>query len=98
MASRPEANKRWFQGGKKLILSRLISPHPPSDLSAQVKMLYSPQQYGSITAPEGESHVTRGHAFGGSLPPPASNPSGGAPSPAALSCITGNENMVLCWD
>ncbi|XP_029693931.1 zinc finger protein GLIS3-like isoform X1 [Takifugu rubripes] len=64
--------------------------HPDPDLSAQVKMLHHPQQYGGITAPAGTSHLMRGHTFSGGLPPAAGNPSGaGASAAAALGCITG---------
>lgn len=71
---------------------------PPPDLSAQVKMLHRPRQYGGITAPAGTSHLMRGDAFGGGPPPTAGNPSGAGASAAALGCITGNETAVLWWD
>lgn len=57
-------------------------------------MLYSPSQYGGITAQTNTSHLMHDDAFCDSLPPAVSNPSGGATLQTALSCITGNKNTV----
>lgn len=57
-------------------------------------MLYSPSQYGGITAQTNTSHLMHDDAFCDSLPPAVSNPSGGATLQTALSCITGNKKAV----
>lgn len=59
-----------------------------------MKMLYSPSQYGGITAQTNTRHLMHDDAFCDSLPPAVSNPSGGATLQTALSCITGNKNAV----
>lgn len=66
----------------------------PVELSGQMKMLYSPPHYGGITAQTSSSHLMQDDAFGDSLPPAVNNPNGGATLQTALSCITGNENIV----
>ncbi|XP_049460534.1 zinc finger protein GLIS3 isoform X2 [Epinephelus fuscoguttatus] len=65
-----------------------IADHNP-ELSGQIKMLYSPPQYGGITAQTGSSHLMQVDAFGDSLAQAVNNPSGVATSQTALSCITG---------
>lgn len=64
----------------------------PAELSGQIKMLYSPAQYGGITAQT--SHLMQVDAFGDSLAAAVNNPNGVATLQTALSCITGNENTV----
>ncbi|XP_034403208.1 zinc finger protein GLIS3 [Cyclopterus lumpus] len=65
-----------------------LAEHNP-ELSGQITMLYSPPQYGGITAQTSSSHLMQVDAFGDSLTPAANNPSGGASLQTALSCITG---------
>ncbi|XP_042364950.1 zinc finger protein GLIS3 isoform X2 [Plectropomus leopardus] len=65
-----------------------VADHNP-EFSGQSKMLYSPPQYGGITAQTGSSHLIQVDAFGDSLAPAVNNPSGLAASQTALSCITG---------
>ncbi|XP_029024075.1 zinc finger protein GLIS3 isoform X2 [Betta splendens] len=73
----------------------LKQPHRPPDLAdpkpGQMKMLYSSTQYGGMTARTSSSQLLPVDAFGGSFSPPVNNPSGGATSQTALSCITGFE-------
>ncbi|XP_039636088.1 zinc finger protein GLIS3 isoform X1 [Perca fluviatilis] len=59
------------------------------ELSGQIKMLYSPPQYGGITAQTSSSHLMQVDAFGDSLAPAVNNPNGVAALETALSCITG---------
>ncbi|KAG7224039.1 hypothetical protein INR49_015296 [Caranx melampygus] len=59
------------------------------DLSGSMKMLYSPPQYGGITAQIGSSHLMQVDAFRDRLAPVVNNPNGVATSQTALSCITG---------
>ncbi|XP_029301387.1 zinc finger protein GLIS3 [Cottoperca gobio] len=65
-----------------------VADHNP-DLSAQLKMLYSPPQYGGIAAQTSSSHLMQVDAFGDSLAPAVNNPNGMAALQTALSCITG---------
>ncbi|XP_034752745.1 zinc finger protein GLIS3 isoform X5 [Etheostoma cragini] len=74
----------------------LKQPSEPPDLadynpevSGQIKMLYSPPQYGGITAQTSSSHLMQVDAFGDSLAPAVNNPNGVAALDTALSCITG---------
>ncbi|XP_026153480.1 zinc finger protein GLIS3 isoform X3 [Mastacembelus armatus] len=59
------------------------------ELSGQMKILYSPLQYGGITAQTSLSHLMQVDAFGDSLTPAVNNPNVLATSQTALSCITG---------
>ncbi|XP_059214213.1 zinc finger protein GLIS3 [Centropristis striata] len=65
-----------------------LPDHTP-ELSGQIKMLYSPPQYGGITAQTSSSHLMQVDAFGDSLAPAVNNPSGVATLQTALPCITG---------
>ncbi|XP_040915192.1 zinc finger protein GLIS3 [Toxotes jaculatrix] len=65
-----------------------LADHNP-ELSGQMKMVYSPPQYGGITAQTSSSHLMQVDAFGDSLAPAVNNPNGVATSQTALSCITG---------
>ncbi|XP_070781138.1 zinc finger protein GLIS3 [Enoplosus armatus] len=71
----------------------LKQPSQPPDLAdhnpGQMKLLYSPPQYGGITAQISSSHLMQDDAFGDSLPPAVNNPNGVATLQTALSCITG---------
>lgn len=65
-----------------------LTDHNP-ELPGQMKMLYSPPQYGGITAQTSSSHLMQVDAFGDSLAPAVNNPNGVTNSQTALSCITG---------
>ncbi|XP_035524450.1 zinc finger protein GLIS3 isoform X2 [Morone saxatilis] len=65
-----------------------LAVHNP-ELPGQMKILYSPPQYGGITAQTSSSHLMQDDAFGDSLPPAVNNPNGVATLQTALSCITG---------
>ncbi|XP_010785502.1 zinc finger protein GLIS3 isoform X2 [Notothenia coriiceps] len=52
-----------------------LAHHNPG-LSGQIKMLYSPPQYGGITAQTSSSHPMQVDAFGDSIAPAVNNPSG----------------------
>nr|XP_020474303.1 zinc finger protein GLIS3-like isoform X2 [Monopterus albus] len=65
-----------------------LADHNP-ELSGQMKMLYSPPQYGEITAHTCSSHLMQVDAFGDSLTPTVNNPNGVATTQTALQCITG---------
>ncbi|XP_070706612.1 zinc finger protein GLIS3 isoform X2 [Pempheris klunzingeri] len=74
----------------------LKHPSQPPDLaghnpepSVQMKILYSPPQYGGITAHTSSSHLMQDDAFGDSLTPAVNNPNGVATLQTALSCIPG---------
>ncbi|XP_045922154.1 zinc finger protein GLIS3 isoform X3 [Micropterus dolomieu] len=71
----------------------LKQPRQPPDLAdhtpGQMKMLYSPPQYGGITAQTRSSHLMQDDAFGDSLPPTVNNPNGVTTLQTALSRITG---------
>nr|XP_019937404.1 PREDICTED: zinc finger protein GLIS3-like isoform X1 [Paralichthys olivaceus] len=65
-----------------------LADHNP-ELSGQMKMLYSPPQYGGITAETTSSQLMQVDAFGDSLAPAVNNPSGGATTQTTLPCIAG---------
>lgn len=65
-----------------------------AELSAQLKVLYSPPHYVGITAPTSSSHLMQVDTYGDSLTSAVNNPSGVATTQSAFSCIAGNGNAI----